>query len=338
MPRRTLITTSSGIGLGIMGKRFAEMFPDCWERVICFPTRAWDGIELEIKHPRVVKLASYGDINDSVRDGERVFFVESSYGGLKHADALMVPMFESPFTKKDAGAISRLRVISPNEACAEHMRVHYDVESEVLRSPLDLDEFPFRERERAQVIVHNAGSLGQQLRKGTDLAVRAWQRSGLGREGLRLVLHAFLPPTPELAQLIGADPQGIEWRREFASHPSAIYEAGDVLLHCARAEGDALTTVEAMACGLPVIYPDYAPVSEVALGGPWAVQIERETPIPWHQIAVHHHLDVQSCTETLRWAAGADLRGYSREAWRLAELHHDLRRLRERWTTAILAD
>jgi len=57
MPQRTLITTLSGIGLGILGQRFAEYFTDCWDRVIAFPTRPDWNIALSIKHPRLLVVS-----------------------------------------------------------------------------------------------------------------------------------------------------------------------------------------------------------------------------------------------------------------------------------------
>jgi glycosyltransferase involved in cell wall biosynthesis len=256
---------------------------------------------------------------------------------LANTDALMVPMFESPFTEQDIAAIKQLRIISPNLACQKHLRDHFGISTDMLRLPIDLSKYEFRQRDRARVFLHNAGSLGQELRKGTDYAVRAWQKSGLGKYGFVLHVHAFLPPPLGLQNLIERDPAGIAWDRTFESSVNAIYETADVLLCCSRAEGDSMVLPEAMAHGLPCIYPDYQPVNEVTLGAPWAVPVANTTPIPWYARGTHHHIDIDELAATLQSVATLDLQEESILAREMVAQHHDLALLRKRWEGAILA-
>jgi glycosyltransferase involved in cell wall biosynthesis len=207
----------------------------------------------------------------------------------------------------------------------------------VLRMPMDLRDYPFRLRQRAKVFLHNAGSLGQAMRKGTDLAISAWQISGLGRKGYTLRIHSFMPCPPELSALIAQDAAGIDWTGSFSQDLRDILAPADVLLHTARAEGDAQVSAEAMACGIPAITPNYAPCNEVAIGHNWTIPVASRTPIPWNPAVQHHHIDVRACAEILQHIAQSDLHQPSRIGRLMVEAQYSLDALRPRWESAILA-
>jgi glycosyltransferase involved in cell wall biosynthesis len=332
MPQRTLITTCSGIGLGILGQRFADMFPDCWDEVLAFPT--WERTRLvEIRHPRLTMLPNADALRGRLA-GRRVFFFESSYRALSaDTDALWVPMAEQAGTDEEIRPGGR--IIAPNEWARRHMRAHFGIESRVLRLPFDARAVTFRRRGEARVWLHNAGSLGARLRKGTDLAIQAWQRSGLGHDRRRLRIHSWLPCPANLRELIDRDPHGIEWTGVQAVDPRDLLADADVLLHTARLEGDAMTTVEAMASGIPAIVPNYAPCNEVVTPGNWRVALASSAPAPWYERALVHEIDVERCAEVLRWSV-RNLGEHSEQARESAIQAHDTDALREAWREDIL--
>jgi glycosyltransferase involved in cell wall biosynthesis len=109
-------------------------------------------------------------------------------------------------------------------------------------------------------------------RKGPDVLVDAWRRAFAGRDDVTLVLKDFgvgtLYPNEdrsgfrELAAL-GEAPriELIEDDLEPAAL-AALYRSCDVLVHPYRGEGFAMTVLEAMACGLPVIVTGCPPTNE----------------------------------------------------------------------------
>jgi len=108
---------------------------------------------------------------------------------------------------------------------------------------------------------HNVGQ--SPFRKGTDLAVRAFRR--LDGEA-RLIIHTQRPPVdwPWGADVLD-DPR-IEVIHRTVTAPG-LYYLGDVYVYPSRLEGIGLSLCEALACGLPVITTDNAPMNEFVADG-----------------------------------------------------------------------
>lgn len=106
---------------------------------------------------------------------------------------------------------------------------------------------------------HSAGMGGVGMRKGTDLAVRAFQKV---TGNARLIIHSQVGVDTfgEVAALIENDPR-IEFIEATVGAPG-LYHCGDVYIYPSRLEGIGLTIAEALACGLPVITTDNAPMNE----------------------------------------------------------------------------
>lgn len=114
---------------------------------------------------------------------------------------------------------------------------------------------------RPVTFFHSGGWGGPNDRKGTGLVLRAFARvSG----DARLVLHLQLPlermPSSEWAPIVAAD-ERIIVRIETAK-PPCLYHLGDVYVYPCKLDGIGLSVPEALACGLPVIAPAWAPWNE----------------------------------------------------------------------------
>jgi glycosyltransferase involved in cell wall biosynthesis len=107
------------------------------------------------------------------------------------------------------------------------------------------------------VFFHSAGI--SPPRKGTETALRAF---ALVQGPCRFVLHVQRPVStwPALAEICGRDAR-IEVV-EKSVHAPGLYHRGDVYVYPTILEGIGLTIAEALACGLPVIVPDSAPMNE----------------------------------------------------------------------------
>jgi 1,2-diacylglycerol 3-alpha-glucosyltransferase len=103
---------------------------------------------------------------------------------------------------------------------------------------------------------HNAGV--SPSRKGTDLAVRAFRQLD---GDARLIIHAQKPVTdwqcptdllndPRITVIVQTVP------------PPGLYELGNVYVYPSRLDGIGLTLCEALACGLPAITTNEAPMNE----------------------------------------------------------------------------
>lgn len=110
------------------------------------------------------------------------------------------------------------------------------------------------------VFFHSAGVGGMNLRKGTDLVLKAF----LDVTGnARLVIHSIVPVArygKELTDIITRDKR-IQFIEKTVPAPG-LYHLGDVFVYPSRLEGIGLCIPEALACGLPVITTDNAPMNE----------------------------------------------------------------------------
>ncbi|MDO9546666.1 MAG: glycosyltransferase family 4 protein [Pelolinea sp.] len=125
------------------------------------------------------------------------------------------------------------------------------------------------------VFFHSAGMGGLNLRKGTDLLVRAFEEvSGPAR----LIIHSQVPVEnygEEIAELIRTDTR-IRFIELTVKAPG-LYHLGDVYVYPTRLDGIGLSFVEALSCGLPVMTTDTAPCNEFIIHGVngWLVPVEK---------------------------------------------------------------
>ena len=108
---------------------------------------------------------------------------------------------------------------------------------------------------------HSAGM--NPIRKGTDSVIRAFQRLN---GNSKLIIHSQVNLKewlPDLSNDITSLEQSgkLECIRKTITAPG-LYHLGDVYVYPSKLDGIGLTIIEALACGLPVITSNYAPMNE----------------------------------------------------------------------------
>jgi glycosyltransferase involved in cell wall biosynthesis len=130
--------------------------------------------------------------------------------------------------------------------------------------PWGTDCVTFRPQSPAQqrpiTFFHSGGWSGPNDRKGTGLALRAFTHV---RGDVRLVIHTQVPldrRAQDWAGIIAADGRIVV--KTGTVKPPCLYHLGDVYVYPCRLDGIGLSVPEALACGLPVIAPNWAPWNE----------------------------------------------------------------------------
>lgn len=124
--------------------------------------------------------------------------------------------------------------------------------------------YPDRSCSETVVFFHSAGWVAKNLRKGTDMLVKAFQEVS-GK--VKLLIHSQTPVEEygDTAELIRKD-RRIEFIEKTVPAPG-LYHRGDVFVYPSKLEGVGLCVPEALACGLPVITTDNAPMNEFVEDG-----------------------------------------------------------------------
>jgi 1,2-diacylglycerol 3-alpha-glucosyltransferase len=121
------------------------------------------------------------------------------------------------------------------------------------------------ERDAASVFFHSAGYGGTKNRKGTDILLKAFQKV---RGNARLIIHSQVPLGKfgdASADIVRSDPR-IDYIEKTVPAPG-LYHLGDAFVYPSRLEGIGLCVPEALACGMPVITTDNAPMNEFVEDG-----------------------------------------------------------------------
>lgn len=121
-----------------------------------------------------------------------------------------------------------------------------------------------KENDNQLVYFHSAGM--SPTRKGTDFVIKAFEILTKSYENIRLIIHTQVSlnsAIPELSNTINklVDNKLLYIIEKTVSAPG-LYHYGDVYVYPTRLEGIGLTIAEALACGLPVITSDSAPMNE----------------------------------------------------------------------------
>jgi glycosyltransferase involved in cell wall biosynthesis len=257
-------------------------------------------------------------------ENEKWLYIESSYKfarelrGRWDYKTIYVPMWEQGSVPDELPHASE--VVSVTKWTKQWLKEQHKRDSLYLPWPVDVPE-KWRVRERVRTVLHNAGSLGGNLRKGTLEAVQIFQRSGLADEGVRLVIHAWKPAPHDVAVEIYSDPTGIVWTNEFLPRAEDIYDRHqpDLLLLPSRIEGHALVALEAMARGIPALVTDVPPINEYERNPAFLLPVAHWAPSPLAQ--PYAIADVVAGAEKLRAIADRDLSEKSRAVRAIAECY-----------------
>jgi len=106
---------------------------------------------------------------------------------------------------------------------------------------------------------HSAGMGGVNLRKGTDVLVKAFNKL---KVPAKLIIHSQAPieKYAGISDIINNNPH-IEFLHKTVTAPG-LYHLGDVYVYPSKLEGIGLSIAEALSCGLPVITTRCAPMNE----------------------------------------------------------------------------
>ena len=220
-----------------------------------------------------------------------------------------------------------------------YQEVPYD-QKRFIPWPVDTEEFKFRERTGpARAFVHNTGSGGINGRKGTEEAIHGFFRAIETTPDIQMILGCQVPLKtiiPEfLANRIESDSHFII--KGPAENRADQYAEGEVLVYCSKYDGHALVTLEAMACGLPVITTDSAPMNEYFLKNPeLLVQVEKREPAGM----INPHCDrnivsIDDLAAKIVWCAQNDMSEISKRNRETVEKEHSWEVLRDQWKKAI---
>jgi glycosyltransferase involved in cell wall biosynthesis len=204
--------------------------------------------------------------------------------------------------------------------------------------PVDTEALKFRLRAgKAKTFVHNAGNIGLNGRKGTKEAVHAFAMAAQANSEIRLLVRAQRALPPDLAEYISRCNANFDDRIVLDVRSRAtvaeLYEEGDVLIQAPLYEGHALTALEGMAAGFPVITTDAEPMNEYSqLGDPLLVPVRERMPAgtinPAYEITLP---DVGQMAKAIIYCAENDMSEFSDRNRRFVEEEYSWGHLGDRW-------
>lgn len=174
---------------------------------------------------------------------------------------------------------------------------------------------------------------GTIFRKGLDILMRAWDLAFSAEEPALLLIKDFGSDSHYAGQNILEELEA--WSSKEGHAPVRVirdfippeqmpdlYRSGDVGVFPYRGEGFCMPALEAMACGLPIIYPEMGPSGEYCKEGGWAVPASRSrlaapADLPLISDPLVYEIDPEDLAQALRGA----MDGEAREAKGLAARH-----------------
>lgn len=311
----TLIATTAGIGIGIMAQTMERNIDTIDSVIVCnYPSEFSNKIsfnnvigQFDLQDPRKIL-----PLIDSLQkySSRKFLTIETSWGLSSHINPdklYYIPMWEQgsvPLECKNSN-----NVISITHKTKKVIR-SIGKDSTYLPYPIEISKKLPNFRNKVTNILHNAGSLGGNLRKGTCEAIKIFQKSGMAREGKKLIIHSWKNPTDEISSLLSMDKEGIVWNNKFFEDYRDIYDEGDIdlLLFPSKLEGHAMVVLEAMSKGIPVLCTDIDPINEYEHDDLFKMPIER-------QLGNYSYVDCEKAAKKLIQICDMDLTKKSKSCY-----------------------
>jgi glycosyltransferase involved in cell wall biosynthesis len=204
----------------------------------------------------------------------------------------------------------------------------------VLPWTLDLAKLPSRQiTGPARNFIHNAGIIDRDDRKGTWDAIRAFSR--VPHPDIRLNVRLQKP-----ADLPTADPR-IKYQIGNMPDMAELYRTGDVCIQPSKMEGIGFMVLEPVACGIPVITTNHAPMNE------YVRQPELRCDLRWFRRKAfatkwvpHAYLRLPSIRDLSRliaWCAENDMEPISRDNAEWGRVTFEKNHVLAKWSSILSA-
>jgi glycosyltransferase involved in cell wall biosynthesis len=339
----TLITTIHGIGLGVMGSVLAKHIPSI-KTILARDLGDFYGTnnKLDLTNPHVENVITFSNIDQVISqrkkwESNKYVYIENSYqfASLAHrmnlsGERIYIPMWEQGST------------IAETKDATQTISVTYKTQEFLSSNGFNTAYIPwpvevptsYVKRSKFRKLLHNAGSLGGNLRKGTYEAIAIYQTSNLAQKGVSLTVHSWKEAPSEIATLIARKSEGITWSNRFYPNYLDIYNEFDALLFPSKLEGHAMVVMEAMAQGLPVLYTDAAPMNEYSIDPILALPVKKylkhsDLNGPYNLV------DIDSAAKKLVALSEMDLQSLSEQSYELMNTKFSWSVLLPKWKSIL---
>jgi glycosyltransferase involved in cell wall biosynthesis len=224
-------------------------------------------------------------------------------------------------------------------AGVKNVYIPHGVEPTVFRVNADAEQVQAFRQEKLRGVEHLtvmvAANKGLPDRKAFQVQLRAWARFAQDKPGAKIYVHTE-PSTrfggldlPALAANLGISekiffPNQYEYSKGMsAEYLAMMYNAADVFLGAAMAEGFGIPIIEAQACGTPVIVTDFSAMPELVR---WGFKVAPRDMI-WSPLnAWQAWPDVDGIVEALeelyaQWHAQGDRWELRQRLWAQDQIH-----------------
>src|SRR3990172_3030928 len=223
------------------------------------------------------------------------------------------------FDERKPALYKTAKLIAPNRMCQRNL-AKIGLDSSLLPMPIDMDLFPFRERNRAHSFL-TVYRVGTPTRRALDDIIAAWNKM---QSPPPLTVTTYIPLNPN-----PPPPKEVTFKTTIFSYPSEVYALGDVLVQPSRFEGIGLTLLEAQSAGLPVITVNAEPMSDLA---PDLLLPAEERPgFNLKRALMAYHFSPADLAEKVSRLQGSDISELSRKARARVENEFSWKVLRQKW-------